>query len=73
MANPSTADTAAKALEAPGTWVDVGAASPLLAYEPERNSAVGWSQDAKGGSSCSGTGGSYAVGLDGIYCESGPV
>jgi hypothetical protein len=65
MANP-----AAKALEVPGTWVDIGAASPLFAYEPERNAAAGWSQDAKGGSSCSGTGGPYAVGLDGIYCES---
>ena len=70
MANPSTADAASKALEAPGTWIDIGAASPLFAYEPERNAAVGWSQDPKGGSTCSGAGGPYAVGVDGIYCES---
>jgi len=72
MANPNPSSAAAtpdKTLESPGTWIDISAASPLFAYEPQRNSPAGWSQDTNGGSTCSG-GGPYAVGIDGIYCES---
>lgn len=65
---PPAAATPGKTLESPGTWVDIGAASPLFAYEPQRNAPAGWSQDGSGGSICSG-GGPYAVGIDGVYCK----
>jgi hypothetical protein len=73
MANPNPSTAAAapgKSLESPGTWVDIAAASPLFAYEPQRNGPAGWTQDTSGGSSCSRGGGPYAVGLDGVYCQS---
>lgn len=73
MANPNPPSAAGantdSNMESPGTWVDIGAASPLFAYEPQRNAPSGWSQDTNGGSSCSG-GGSYAVGMNGLYCQS---
>jgi hypothetical protein len=71
MANPNpsmAAATPGKSLESPGTWIDISAASPLFAYEPQRNDPGAWSQDTSGGSTCSG-GGPYAVGIDGVYCE----
>ena len=71
--NPSTAAAVTgETLESSGTWIDIAAASPLFAYEPQRNAPAGWNQETSGGSSCSG-GGQYAVGIDGIYCESAPA
>jgi hypothetical protein len=71
MATNPTAGNSGKALESSGVWLDIGAVSPLFTYEPERNTpGIGWSQDGRGGSVCSGGTGTYAVGAQGLYCQS---
>jgi hypothetical protein len=73
MATNPAAGSSGKALEPSGVWIEIGASSPLLAYEPERNApGVGWSQDGQGGSVCSGGSGPYAVGAEGLYCQCNP-
>lgn len=59
-------------METAGTWLDINSISPLFTYEPQRNApGVGWTQNEQGGSSCTpATGGTYAVGIEAVYCQS---
>jgi hypothetical protein len=67
-ASAASTTTTGGTTETIDTWININAASPLFTYEP----VDGWSQDAQGGSTCSGMEGvTYAVGLNGTYCTCG--
>lgn len=68
---PGLAPSPAPQLESAATWLNIGPASPMFAYEPQRNDpASGWVQDQQGWSSCTPAASTkYAVGIDALYCE----